>query len=68
MNINTLREEFIRLMTQDSETTDARRREFNQAIFAPESEGGYAIWNGMELYMVLDKFDKAVKNIKRGGG
>lgn len=59
-----LRAEFIRLMTEDSETKDARRREFNQAIFAPESEGGYACWNGMDIDMVLEKFDKAVRSMK----
>lgn len=60
-----LRAEFIRLMTEDSETKDRRRREFNQAIFAPEDEGGYACWTNMSLDMVLEKFDKAVKNLKR---
>jgi hypothetical protein len=29
----TLRELFIKYLTQDSTTMDARRREFNQAIF-----------------------------------
>jgi hypothetical protein len=58
-----LRAEFFRLLTQDSETQDARRREFNQAIF--DADRGYAVWNGTDLAMVLEKFDKAVRNVGR---
>ena len=57
-----LREEFIRLLTVDSETNDRRRKDFNQAIF--DAERGYAIWNGTDLDMVMDKFDRAVRNLK----
>lgn len=57
-----LREEFIRVMTVDSETRDHRRKEFNQAIF--DEERGYAAFNGTDLGMVLAKFDQAVRNLK----
>lgn len=61
--MDELRTEFLRLLTEDSETNDARRREFNMAIFMPE---GHAIWTDTNLSMVMDKFDTAVKNLKRG--
>lgn len=57
--IASLRAEFLRLLTEDSETKDARRKEFNQAIFDPDT--GYAIWQATDLYMVLQKFDRAAK-------
>lgn len=61
--IDELRSEFLRLLTEDSETTDRRRRDFNQAIFrAPE---GWAIWSSTDLDMVMDKFDAAVRNLRR---
>jgi hypothetical protein len=58
-----LREEFLRWLTVDSETTDRRRREYNQAIF--DADKGFACFNGTDLGMVMDKFDKAVKNLGR---
>lgn len=58
MSYDALRTEFLRLLTTDSKTKDARRKEFNQAIFAPE---GYTIWTSLDLDDVLSKFDKAVK-------
>ena len=63
--MDELRQEFLRLLTEDSETSDRRRREFNQAVFAPEEEGGRAIWTGTDLEMVMSKFDRAVKNLKK---
>lgn len=60
-DIELLRAEFLRLLTVDSETQDRRRKEYNQAIFNPEE--GWAVFHGTDLDMVLDKFDKAVKNI-----
>jgi len=53
-----LRELFLRYLVEDSETQDARRREFNQAIFDKE---GWAVFNETDLGMVMEKFDKAVK-------
>jgi hypothetical protein len=61
--MDELRVEFLRLLTQDSETTDRRRKDYNQAIF--DLERGYAIWIGTDLGMVMQKFDRAVKNLER---
>lgn len=61
MQADRLRAEFIRLLTEDSETKDRRRKSYNQAIFAPEDRGGYAIFTGTSIDMVLDKFDQAIK-------
>lgn len=58
-----LRDEFVRLLTEDSATTDRRRKDYNQAIFDPDQ--GWACFNGTDLWMVLDKYDKAVKNINK---
>jgi hypothetical protein len=63
MNPQELRKEFIRLLTEDSEIKDRRRKDFNQAIFAPEDQGGWACWTSTDLDMVMEKFDKAVRNI-----
>ncbi len=60
----TLRTEFLRLLTQDSETRDRRRREYNQAIF--NAEEGWAVWSSTDLEMVMGKFDKAVEAISKG--
>ncbi len=57
-----LREEFIALLTRDSETTDRRRKDYNQAVFM---DNGESSWTSIDLDMVLEKFDKAVKNINR---
>lgn len=60
-----LRAEFLRLLTEDGPTYDARRKDFNQAVFAPEEQGGWAVWNRADLSMVMEKFDRAVKNVER---
>lgn len=59
-----LRAEFLRLLTEDGPTNDARRKDFNQAIFASEDKGGWAVWSQTDLSMVMGKFDRAVKNVK----
>jgi hypothetical protein len=41
-----------------------RRRDFNQAIF--NAKEGWANYNGTSLGMVMDKFDRAAKNLKKG--
>jgi len=58
-----LREAFLHYLTFDSETNDARRREFNQAIFDPDQ--GWACFNGTDLDMVMAKFDKAVQQVEK---
>lgn len=54
-----LRELFLKYLTEDSKTHDARRKEFNQAIF--DAKEGWAVFNGTNLNMVMEKFDRAVK-------
>jgi hypothetical protein len=65
MSTEALRAEFLRLLTEDGPTQDRRRRDYNQAIFAPESQGGYAIFSGTDLSMVMHIFDRAVANLGR---
>ncbi len=60
LNSATLRAEFLRLLTEDSATHDRRRREYNQALF--DKDRGWAIWSSTDLDMVMDKFDRAVRN------
>ncbi len=59
--VENLRYEFVRLMTVDGPTNDRRRREYNQALFDPET--GRANWTSIDLDMVTEKFDKAVKKV-----
>ena len=59
----TLRELFVKYLTQDSATQDARRREFNQAIF--DAEAGWAVFCRTDLDMVLEKFDRAIKEFTK---
>jgi len=47
--METIRDLFLKYLTVDSEIKDARRKEFNQAIFIDPAD------------MVMEKFDKAVK-------
>lgn len=66
MSPEDLRSEFVRLLTADTPTNDRRRSEYNQAIFFPANEfswSGKPIRNVTTLDMVLEKFDKAVKNL-----
>lgn len=61
-----LRAEFLRLLTEDGPTNDRRRKGYNQAIFIPEDEvglGGAAVWDRTTLDMVMDKFDRAVRQV-----
>lgn len=57
----THRQAFLRLLTEDGDTHDRRRKTYNQAIFAPEAEGGQAVWSSTDLEMVLDTYDRASK-------
>ena len=63
-DMTQLRNEFVKMLTVDSETSDRRRGEFNRAIFFHLS--GCAIFSDTSLEMVMDKFDRAVKNLTRG--
>lgn len=64
--LRRLRAEFLRLLTQDSETRDRRRRDYNQAIF--NAEKGWAVWSSTDLDMVMEKFDRAVHAALEGAG
>jgi hypothetical protein len=59
-----LRLAFLMRLTQDGTTKDRRRKDYHQAIFMPEVEGGMAIWSETDLDMVLHCFDKAVKDVE----
>lgn len=63
MNAVELRREFVRLLTVDSSHHDRRKSDFNQAIF--DAKEGWACFTGTDLDMVLEKFDRAVKNVRR---
>jgi hypothetical protein len=63
VSTNCLRHEFLRLLTEDSDTNDRRKKEFNQAIF--DKKEGWQVFNGTDLFMVMDRFNKAVKNLER---
>lgn len=58
---------FLKYLTQDSITKDARRKDFNRAIFMEPSagfHGGEQVFNGTDLDMVMEKFGKALKEEK----
>jgi len=57
-----IRELFLKYLTEDSYTKDARKKDFNQAIF--NKEEGWQVFNGTDLEMVMEKFDKAIKKMK----
>ena len=59
--MDKLRELFLKYLTEDSKTHDARRKEFNQAIF--NAKDGEAVFNGTDLDMVMQKFDAATKEL-----
>lgn len=59
--IEELRELFIKRMTVDSDHTDRRRKDFNQAIFCDFGYGEHEqVFNGTTMEMVLRCFDDAV--------
>jgi hypothetical protein len=65
-DLNALRAEFVRLLTEDGSTTDRRRKEYNQAIF--DADQGWpmlAVWTRIDLDMILEKFDRAAHNIQQ---
>lgn len=63
-SLQDLRAFFFHYLTVDSKTQDARRKEFNQAIF--DVKEGWAIFSNTDLDMVMEKFEKAVKSLQRG--
>ena len=64
---DNLRRLFLKYLTVDSETQDARRKEFNQAIFMPDDgtfHAGCQVFTNTDLDMVMEKFDKATKHLE----
>ena len=59
--IEKLRVLFLKRLIVDSETQDARRKDFNQAIF--DAKEGWAVFNRTDLDMIMEKFDAAVKEV-----
>lgn len=65
-SVEQLRELFIKRMTVDSISLDRRRRDYNQAIFSYRDDGStYQCFYNMDLDMVLECFDNAVKDLRR---
>jgi len=66
VSVADLRKAFLKYLTQDSKIQDARHKEFNQAIFidsTDEFSSGHQVFHDTTLDMVMEKFDKAVKDI-----
>ena len=62
-NFANLRELFIKRMTIDSEHSDKRRKDYNQAIFCDYGRGEHEqVFCGTTMEMVLQCFDDAVKD------
>jgi hypothetical protein len=57
-----LKDLFIKYLTEDSPHNDRRRKDYNQAIF--DKNEGWLIWNTCDLDMIMEKFDKAVKELR----
>ena len=62
-DMGVLRKLFLKWLTEDSVTEDARRKEFNQAIFDPTE--GFQCFNNTNLGMVMERFDKAAKEYEK---
>jgi len=61
--MKALRKLFLKYLTESSETQDMRRKEFNQAIF--DAEKGFACYTNTDLDMVMEKFDRAIKEFQK---
>lgn len=63
--VSRLRELFIKRMTEDSETQDRRRKDYNQAIFDFRDDGStYQVFVDTDMEMVLRCFDDAAKDLE----
>ena len=62
MDAKRLRDAFIKYLTVDGETQDARRKEFNQRLFNPKE--GWQCWDRIDFNMIMEKFDKSVKEVE----
>ncbi len=63
IEIDKFRKLFLKWLTEDSGTNDARRKEFNQAIF--NRDKGYQCFNDTDLDMVMEKFDAAAREYEK---
>lgn len=70
--IAELRELFIKRMTVDSDHTDRRKKDYNQAIFSwwfdeenKTPENTFPCWTPMNMAMILQCFDDAVGDWRR---
>jgi hypothetical protein len=70
--ISELRDLFIKRMTVDSDHNDRRRKDYNQAIFSwwfdeknKIPENTFPCWTPMNMAMVLQCFDNAVKDWRK---
>jgi hypothetical protein len=63
VDVDFLRTLFLKYLTEDSLIKDRRRKEFNQAIF--DKEEGWAVFCGTDLYMVMERFDRACKEANK---
>lgn len=59
--LGELEKEFLYYLTTNF-VTDARKKDFNQAIF--DKDEGWACFNGTDLGMIMDKFHKSVKKLR----
>lgn len=65
-NYERLRKRFIKRMTEDSNTQDRRRKDFNQAIFGFNEDGStYQCFCETDMGMVLQCFDDAIDDLKK---
>ena len=62
-----LKQLFIKRMTEDSETQDRRRKDYNQAIFFWDEHYNehLACFSSTSMEMVLEKFDDAVNDWRK---
>lgn len=71
--IAELRDLFIKRMTVDSDHNDRRRKDYNQSIFSwweedkqeADPSKTFQCWHNMNMAMVLQCFDDAVKDWRR---
>lgn len=71
--IEELRELFVKRMTVDSGHNDHRRKDYNQSIFGwwekdeieADPSKTFQCWSNMDMGMVLQCFDDAVKDWRR---
>ena len=67
--IRELRKLFIKRMSADSKETNPQKREYNRPIFRNyewrDDDEHHSCYEDMTMEMVLDKFDLAVKDMKR---